>query len=108
MSDRVIADLASFFKRQCRGHNAFLARTGESQFAIVMEHDEVSEIEAFCQKLVRECDRDSIQSDMTPPWKISFSLHYAEISNISTNNISQIFAEAMKNCYKPETPAPKD
>ena len=108
MSDRVIADLASFFKRQCRGYNAFLARTGESQFAIVMEHDEVSEIEAFCQKLVRECDRDSIQSDMTPPWKISFSLHYAEISNISTNNISQIFAEAMKNCYKPETPAPKE
>jgi len=108
MSDRVIADLASFFKRQCRGHNAFLARTGERQFAIVMEHDEVSEIEAFCQKLVRECDRDSIQSDMTPPWKISFSLYYAEISNISTSNIAQIFAEAKKNCYKPETPAPKE
>ena len=107
MSDRVIADLASFFKRQCRGQNAFLARTRENQFSIVMERDEVSEIEAFCQKLVRECDRDSMQSDMTS-WKISFSLHYAEISNISTSNISQIFAEAKKNCYKPETPAPKD
>jgi len=108
MSDRVIADLASFFKRQCRGHNAFLARTGENQFAIVMERDEVSEIEAFCQKLVRECDRDSMQSDMMTAWKISFSLHYAEISNISTSNISEIFAEAKKNCYKPETPAPKE
>ncbi|MBQ3779264.1 MAG: GGDEF domain-containing protein [Fibrobacter sp.] len=108
MSDRVIADLASFFKRQCRGQNAFLARTGDNQFAIVMERDEVSEIESFCQKLVRECDRDSMQSDMMTTWKISFSLHYAEISNISTSNISQIFAEAKKNCYKPETPAPKD
>ena len=108
MSDRVVADLASFFKRQCRGQNAFLARTGENQFVIVMERDEVSEIEAFCQKLVRECDRDSMQSDMMTTWKISFSLHYAEISNISTSNISQIFAEAKKNCYKPETPAPKE
>ena len=72
-----------------------------------MERDEVSEIEAFCQKLVRECNRDSMQTDMTT-WKISFSLHYAEISNISTSNISKIFAEAKKNCYKPETPAPKD
>lgn len=108
MSDRVVADLALFFKRQCRGQNAFLARTGEKQFVIVMERDEVSEIEAFCQKLVRECDRDSMQSDMMTTWKISFSLHYAEISNISTSNISQIFAEAKKNCYKPETPAPRE
>ena len=107
MSDRVLVDISSFFKRQCRGQNAFLARTGESQFAIVMERDEVSEIEAFCQKLVRECDRDSMQTDMTT-WKISFSLHYAEISNISTSNISKIFDEAKKNCYKPETPAPKE
>ena len=107
MSDRVLVDLSSFLKRQCRGQNTFLARTGESQFAIVMERDEVSEIEAFCQKLVRECDRDSMQTDMTT-WKISFSLHYAEISNISTSNISKIFAEAKKNCYKPETPAPKE
>ena len=107
MSDRVLVDLSSFLKRQCRGQNTFLARTGESQFAIVMERDEVSEIEAFCQKLVRECNRDSMQTDMTT-WKISFSLHYAEISNISTSNISKIFAEAKKNCYKPETPAPKD
>ena len=108
MSDRVIADLASFFKRQCRGQNAFLARTGENQFVIVMERDEVSEIESFCQKLVRDCDRDSMQSDIMTAWKISFSLHYAEISNISTSNISQFFAEAKKNCYKPETPAPKE
>ena len=107
MSDRVLVDLSSFLKRQCRGQNTFLARTGESQFAIVMERDEVSEIEAFCQKLVRECNRDSMQTDMTT-WKISFSLHYAEISNISTSNISKIFAEAKKNCYKPETPAPKE
>ena len=107
MSDRVLVDLSSFLKRQCRGQNAFLARTGESQFVIVMERDEVSEIEAFCQKLVRECNRDSMQTDMTT-WKISFSLHYAEISNISTSNISKIFAEAKKNCYKPETPAPKE
>lgn len=107
MSDRVIADLASFFKRQCKEQQAFLARTGESQFVIIMERDEVSEIESFCQKLIRECERDSMQSDMNS-WKISFDLHFAEISNISSSNISKIFAEAKKNCYKPETPAPRD
>ena len=107
MSDRVVADLASFFKRQCREQQAFLARTGESQFAIVMERDEVSEIESFCQKLVRECERDSMQADMNS-WKISFNVHFAEISNISSSNISKIFAEAKKNCYKPETPAPRE
>lgn len=106
-SDRVIADISSFFKRQCREQKAFLAKTGESQFAIVMERDEVSEIESFCQKLIRECERDSMQTDMNS-WKISFNLHYAEISNISSSNISRIFAEARKNCYKPETPAPKE
>ena len=106
-SDRVIADISSFFKRQCREQKAFLAKTGESQFAIVMERDEVSEIESFCQKLIRECERDSMQTDMNS-WKISFNLHYAEISNISSSNISKIFAEARKNCYKPETPAPKE
>jgi diguanylate cyclase (GGDEF)-like protein len=107
MSDRVVADLASFFKRQCREQQAFLARTGENQFVIVMERDEVSEIESFCQKLIRECERDSMQSDMNS-WKISFNVHFAEISNISSSNISKIFAEVKKNCYKPETPAPKE
>lgn len=107
MSDRVLADLSSFFKRQCREQKAFLAKTGDKQFAIVMERDEVSEIESFCQKLVRECERDSMQADMNS-WKISFSIHYAEISNISSSNISKIFAEAKKNCYKPETQAPKE
>ena len=34
MSDRVLVDLSSFLKRQCRGQNAFLARTGESQFVL--------------------------------------------------------------------------
>lgn len=107
MSDRVVADLASFLKRQCREKKGFLARTGESQFSIIMECDEISEIEQFCQKLIRECERDNMQTDMNS-WKISFSLHYAEISNISSTNVSKIFAEAKKNCYKPETPAPKE
>ena len=107
MSDRVIADLASFLKRQCREQRGFLARTGESQFSIIMECDEISEIEQFCQKLIRDCDRDSMQADMNS-WKISFSIHFAEISNISTSNISKIFAVARKNCYKPETPEPRE
>lgn len=107
MSDRVIADLASFLKRQCREQRGFLARTGESQFSIIMECDEISEIELFCQKLIRDCDRDSMQADMNS-WKISFSLHYAEISNMSSSNISKIFAEAKKNCYKPETLEPRE
>ena len=42
MSDRVIADLASFFKRQCREQRGFLARTGDNQFSIVMECNEIS------------------------------------------------------------------
>ena len=107
MSDRVVADLASFLKRQCREQRGFLARTGESQFSIIMECDEISEIEQFCQKLIRDCDRDSMQADMNS-WKISFSIHFAEISNISTSNISKIFAVARKNCYKPETPEPRE
>lgn len=107
MSDRVIVDLASFLKRQCREQRGFLARTGESQFAIIMECNEISEIEQFCQRLIRECDRDSMQADMNN-WKISFSLHYAEISNISSSNVSKIFAEAKQNCYKPETPEPRE
>jgi len=107
VSDRIVADLASFFKRQCREQKAFLARTAENQFSIIMERDEVSEIESFCQKLIRECDRDSMQTDMNT-WKISFNIHYAEISNISSSNVSDIFKEASKNCYKPEISAPKD
>ena len=107
MSDRVVADLASFLKRQYREQRGFLARTGESQFSIIMECDEISEIEQFCQKLIRDCDRDSMQADMNS-WKISFSIHFAEISNISTSNISKIFAVARKNCYKPETPEPRE
>ncbi len=107
MSDRVIADLASFLKRQCKEQRGFLARTGESQFSIIMECDEISEIEQFCQKLIRECERDSMQADMNS-WKISFSIHFAEISNISSSNISRIFAVAKKNCYKPETPEPRE
>jgi diguanylate cyclase (GGDEF)-like protein len=107
MSDRVVADLASFLKRQCKEQRGFLARTGESQFSIIMECDEISEIEQFCQKLIRDCDRDSMQADMNS-WKISFSIHFAEISNISTSNISKIFAVARKNCYKPETPEPRE
>jgi diguanylate cyclase (GGDEF)-like protein len=107
MSDRVVVDLASFLKRQCREQRGFLARTGESQFSIIMECDEISEIEQFCQKLIRDCDRDSMQADMNS-WKISFSIHFAEISNISTSNISKIFAVARKNCYKPETPEPRE
>ncbi|MBQ2559645.1 MAG: GGDEF domain-containing protein [Fibrobacter sp.] len=107
MSDRVIADLASFFKRQCREQRGFLARTGDNQFSIVMECNEISEIESFCQKLIRDCERDSMQSDMSS-WKISFNIHYAEISNISPSKISEIFNAAQKNCYKPETPAPRE
>ena len=107
MSDRVIADLASFLKRQCKEQRGFLARTGENQFSIIMECDEISEIEQFCQKLIHECERDNMQTDMNS-WKISFSLYFAEISNISSSNISKIFAVAKKNCYKPETPEPKE
>ena len=107
MSDRVIADLASFFKRQCREQKGFLARTGENQFSIIIESNEITEIESFCQKLIRDCERDSMQSEMSS-WKISFSIHYAEISNISSSKIPEIFNEAKKNCYKPETPTPKE
>ena len=107
MSDRVIADLASFFKRQCREQKGFLARTGENQFSIIIESNEITEIESFCQKLIRDCERDSMQSEMSS-WKISFSIHYAEISNISSSKITEIFNEAKKNCYKPETPTPKE
>ena len=107
MSDRVVADLASFLKRQCKEQRGFLARTGENQFAIIMECDQISEIEQFCQKLIRECERDSMQADMNS-WKISFNIHYAEISNISSSDISKIFAEAKKNCYKPETLVPRE
>ena len=107
MADSVIADLAAFFKRQCREQKGFLARTGENQFSIIMESNELSEIESFCQKLIRECERDGMQANMNT-WKVSFSIHYADISNISSSNISKIFNEAQKNCYKPETPAPKE
>jgi diguanylate cyclase (GGDEF)-like protein len=107
MADNVIADLAAFFKRQCRERRGFLARTAENQFSIIMESNELSEIESFCQKLIRECERDGMQANMNS-WKISFSIHYADISNISSSNISKIFNEAKKNCYKPETPAPKE
>ena len=107
MSDRVIADLASFFKRQCREQKGFLARTGENQFSIIIESNEITEIESFCQKLIRDCERDSMQSEMSS-WKISFSIHYAEISNISSSKIPEIFNEAKKNCYKPETPTPRE
>ena len=96
-----------FFKRQCREQKGFLARTGENQFSIIMESNELSEIESFCQKLIRECERDGMQANMNT-WKVSFSIHYADISNISSSNISKIFNEAQKNCYKPETPAPKE
>lgn len=103
-ADKILIDVARFLKNQCRDQMAFLSRTGKNQFSITIEHDGIPELESFCQRLVRECDKAPMQKSI--PWKISFSIHFVEFGTNKTKDINSFLAEAKANCYKAPTITP--
>lgn len=103
-ADRVLIDVAMFLKNQCRDQMAFLSRTGKNQFSITIEHDGIPELESFCQRLVRECEKAPMQKDIR--WKISFSIYFSEFGTNNAKDISSFLASAKSNCYKAPTITP--
>ncbi len=93
--DELLKNLASLLKRNSREVDV-LARLGGDEFAIILPNTSKSDVEAFCQRLNRDCQRNSFQPAYLNP---NISLGFATQEGTLVN-CEEIIKEADNKMYE--------
>lgn len=94
-----IQAFASFLSEQCSRRGIFLARYKYAAFAIIIECNDFSEVEAFTNRMTAASSGHQLLTQA--PWPIKFSIHWAEYGTLKTRTIDGLLDTAEKNCIKP-------
>lgn len=87
-----------FLCSECHSRETFIARSDKDSFAIISENEDFAEIEYFCNRLVSESAKSDVLKRI--PWKVSFSIHWAEYGTPQTQNIDSLLDQLKENCFK--------
>ena len=96
--DAALIDAAAILKRSLAGTNAFLARYGGDEFAVVLHDSGKESIDALLLRITAESNRHNESGD--DPYKLVFSVGYACYDRRRYTNYQDMITAADAHMYK--------
>lgn len=93
-----IKQTSSILKAFCMNQNVFLARYKYDKFAMVLEKDNFTDVEAFCKNLSLSGFNTELDNDIDQ--QVSYSIQWSEYGTQKTPNIEALLKDIPKNNYK--------